>query len=338
MRRDHVSRLATVVFAVLAVSCGGGASTPTQPTATSTSTPATLAPVARDYLDNIVNLMRTNSINRLTIDWEGFRSQVFAAAGTAQTIAQLDPAIRQAITLLRDGHTSYRSAAGTTVFVGLRSCAAEAPIAIDAPANIGIVRITSFSGTTQQANFYARQIQDSIAETDRRDDLAGWIVDLRSNGGGNMWPMIAGVGPILGEGPAGYFIGPTGVETQWRYQNGTSFSGTFAASTVSAPYQLRRQAPRVAVLSNIGIASSGEATLIAFRLRPNTRSFGEATCGLSTSNTTITLSDGATLNLTNALMADRAKNPYGDRVVPDEVILNQTEAIQRAIAWLQTGR
>jgi len=35
----------------------------------------------------------------------------------------------------------------------------------------------------------------------------------------------------------------------------------------------------VAVLSDNGIASSGEATLIAFRQRPNTRSFGDATCG-----------------------------------------------------------
>ena len=51
-------------------------------------------------------------------------------------------------------------------------------------------------------------------------------------------------------------------------------------TTVSPPYVLRRQQPRVAVLSNVGIASSGEATLIAFRQRANTRSFGQPTCGL----------------------------------------------------------
>jgi C-terminal processing protease CtpA/Prc len=31
-------------------------------------------------------------------------------------------------------------------------------------------------------------------------NLAGWIVDLRNNGGGNMWPMLTGIGSILGEG------------------------------------------------------------------------------------------------------------------------------------------
>jgi C-terminal processing protease CtpA/Prc len=168
--------------------------------------------------------------------------------------------------------------------------------------------------------------------------LIGWIVDLRSNGGGNMWPMVAGLGPILGEGPLGYFIGPTGVETLWEYRNGASTSGGFVVSTVSPPYVLRRQQPRVAVLSDVGIASSGEATLIAFRLRPNPRSFGQPTCGLSTANSTSTLSGGATFTITTSVMADRAKNRFGDSIAPDEVISDPSQAIQRAIEWLQTGR
>ena len=31
-----------------------------------------------------------------------------------------------------------------------------------------------------------------------------------------MWPMVAGVGPLLGEGVIGYFIDPPGVESVWR--------------------------------------------------------------------------------------------------------------------------
>ena len=30
--------------------------------------------------------------------------------------------------------------------------------------------------------------------------------DLRGNIGGNMWPMIAGVGPILGDGIIGWIV------------------------------------------------------------------------------------------------------------------------------------
>jgi carboxyl-terminal processing protease len=324
--------------ALLSLAVGAGCHSipdraPTAPTATN----ATITVAASTYLNTIITLAQANSINRQTIDWDAYRAAVFAEAGAAQTIAELAPAIRVAITLLRDGHSSYRSAAGTTIFVSLRSCSAPSLVAVTPPANIGTVAVGAFSGTTEQANAYARQIQDTIAARDR-DDLIGWIVDLRSNGGGNMWPMIAGLGPILGEGPLGYFIGPTGAETLWEYRNGSSYSGNFAVSTVSPPYALKRPAPRVAVLSDNRIASSGEATLIAFIRRPNTRSFGRPTCGLSTANATYPLSDGATFTLTTSVMADRAKTRFGDSIPPDEVIDDPQRTIQRAIEWIETGR
>lgn len=320
----------TVICVGLGAACQ--ASTPASPTPAAASPSA----AAATYLNSIIDLARANSINRQTIDWTAYRNAVFAEAGSAQTIAELAPAIRVAITLLRDGHSSYRPVSGSTIFVSLRSCSAPSPVPLSVPANIGSVAVGGFSGTTEQANAYARQIQDAIAAADR-DSLIGWIVDLRSNGGGNMWPMIAGLGPILGDGPLGYFLGPTGSETLWEYRSGASYSGGFAITTVSPPYTLRRTAPRVAVLSDNRIASSGEATFIAFRHRPNTRSFGQATCGLSTANSTYTLSDGALLNMTTALMADRVKTPFGDSIAPDEVISDPNQTIQRAIAWLQTG-
>jgi carboxyl-terminal processing protease len=70
-----------------------------------------------------------------------------------------------------------------------------------------------------------------------------------------MWPMIAGLGPILGEGLLGYFIGVTGAETAWSYRDGAAFSGNSAAQRVSSPYRLRRERPRVAVLSDNAVAS-----------------------------------------------------------------------------------
>jgi carboxyl-terminal processing protease len=331
-----MKRLALLLAISWVAACGSNSPSPTQPSA-APSASGGISAVARAYLNTIIDIAQRTSINRLTIDWTAYRSSVMADAGSAQTIADTFPAIRTAITLLRDGHSSYRSASGTTIFVSLRSCAAPAVVPLSLPTNIATVRVGAFSGTTEQANAYARQIQDAIAAADR-DDLIGWIVDLRSNGGGNMWPMVAGLGPILGEGPLGYFLGPTGNETLWEYRSGASMSGGNAITTVSPPYVLRRQQPRVAVLSNVGIASSGEATLIAFRQRPNTRSFGQPTCGLSTANTTNPLSDGGTFTITTAVMADRNKTRFGDSIPPDEVISDQSQTIQRAIEWLQTGR
>lgn len=95
-------------------------------------------------------------------------------------------------------------------------------------------------------------------------------------------------------------------------RDGTSRSGGIVQVGVPGAYRLRREQPRVAVLSDNRIGSSGEAALVAFRGRPGARSFGTPTCGLSTSNRGFVLSDGAVLNLTVSVMADRHKNKYGD--------------------------
>jgi carboxyl-terminal processing protease len=280
--------------------------------------------------------MQENSVNRLTIDWTMFRASVFGQASSAQTIADTYPAIRVALGLLGDGHSSYRSATGTVIFVPSRSCRASGAGTPTLPGTVGYVRVTSFSGSGSEAAAFTNSIQRELMSADR-DNLIGWIVDVRGNGGGNMWPMVAGVGPVLGEGVIGYFIGPTGATSYWEYRDGASWLGGIVQQRVDAPYRLRRERPRVAVLTDNGIASSGEATVIAFRGRPDTRSFGDATCGLSTANAGFTMSDGATLNLTVSVMADRTRTKYGDSIPPDEIVTDPRQVVQRALEWLQSG-
>jgi len=149
-----------------------------------------------------------------------------------------------------------------------------------------------------------------------------------------MWPMIAGVGPILGEGIAGYFIDPDDNQSSWSYSNGSSVINNFPLTTVSNPYQVMSPNPKVAVLVDSKVASSGEAVFISFIGRNKTRSFGESSCGLSTSNQTFNLSNGAQLFLTTAYMADRNFTKYGDSIIPDESINNDV-LVERAIEWLQ---
>ena len=331
-RVSSLQKLALSVFAVVAIACGGSGDGPTTPPP-STGEMSTLA---RGYLEQIIGIMQANSIKRLTIDWVSFRSQLLAAVPRAQTITDIEPAIELGLRLIGDGHSSYRSAAGRFIFVPVRTCRASGALRPTLPPTIGYVKVGAFSGTAEQALAFANTIQSTIRAADS-DSLIGWIVDLRGNGGGNMWPMIAGLGPILGEGVLGFFIDPDGAEVVWSYNSGASWSGQFAAQRVDNPYRLIKENPKVAVLTDNGVASSGEATTIAFRKRANTRSFGVATCGLSTANRGFPLADGALLNLTVSTMADRAKTSYGDVINPDEVIVDQAQADQRAIAWLRSG-
>lgn len=329
MRRRQLGALPLLAFFLAA--CGGGNS-PTSPTPPTTGMSAT----ARTYLDQVLNTMQANSINRKTINWTVFRQSAEAAAPTAQTIADLYPAIRTALGLLGDHHSFYQGPDGTYVYnpSSLGGCPDPTPPAPAIPSGIGYVKVGAFSGSGTAATVFAQTIQDALREADR-SDLIGWVVDLRNNGGGNMWPMIAGLGPILGDGTAGAFIDPDGNVVWWGYRDNASISGGTPVVTVPDSYRALRQNPRIAVLTNCGVASSGEATVIAFRARPDTRSFGTPTYGLSTANATLPLTGGGTLYLTVSTMADRTGLKYGDAVVPDEVIQDPAETVRRAVEWLQ---
>jgi carboxyl-terminal processing protease len=317
----------SIAVSLCTATCGGGPPAgPSDPT----------SDLPRAYLEQLIGFMQANSINRLTIDWTMFRASVLGQSSSARTIADTYPAIRAALGLLGDGHSSYRSATGTVIFVPNRSCSASGAGTPTLPATVGYVKVGAFSGSASEATAFANSIQRVIMSADR-DDLIGWIVDVRGNGGGNMWPMVAGVGPVLGEGVIGYFIDPTEQASSWEYRDGASRQGGVVQHRVDGPYRLRRDRPRVAVLTDNGIASSGEATVVAFRGRPDTRSFGTATCGLSTSNRGFAMSDGATLNLTVSVMADRTGTKYGDSIPPDEIVTDPGQAVQRALAWLQSG-
>jgi len=201
-----------------------------------------------------------------------------------------------------------------------------------------------FSGETlEEGVLFANALQGIIATVDT-PEMCGWIVDLRGNSGGNMWPMLAGVGPVLGEGIVGAFVQPDLVATLWYYRNGASGlePNNDIVRVSNAPYELILQLPTVAVLTGPVTVDAGEAVLTAFRGRNATRSFGLGTGGLSTANRAFILSDGALILLTVSTFADRDAMLYGGVMEPDSVVTgwdtsNPTvsdNVVQVAVDWI----
>ena len=150
-----------------------------------------------------------------------------------------------------------------------------------------------------------------------------------------MWPMVAGIGPIVGSGPLGYFIDSYSRSSVWTYSNGASSIDGNNLTTVTTPYKLLNPNPKVAVLIDGLTASSGEAVAISFEGRPNTKFFGVSpSCGLATSNQPFSLSDGAQLYLTTAIDADRNNVKYGNSITPDVLSTTSANAVTAAISWL----
>jgi C-terminal processing protease CtpA/Prc len=293
--------------------------------------------------------MQDNSIRRYEIEWAAFRERAFEAAGNAQTPAATYYAIQAALERIGDNHSFFvpPQAMSSASSVRPPGQGAATPAAVDPSVqlhepNIGYVDVPAFSGSGQAVHELATQYHRLIESIDTLG-TCGWVVDLRGNTGGNMWPMVAGVGPILGVGLAGYFVDPDSVIQPWSYEAGSSWIGTFEAAIAEIPYVLVQPDPPVAVLTDGATASSGEATTISFRGREGARSFGRPTYGLSTANRNFPLSDGATIYLTVSTMADRTGQLYGEKVVPDEIVEGRKTGypssdapLSRALDWLQT--
>ncbi len=89
--------------------------------------------------------------------------------------------------------------------------------------------------------------------------------------------------------------------------------------------------------------SSGEAVVIAFRGRANTRFFAQPTAGgYSTANYYHRLTDELLLNLSEAVMADRSRRAYPTHLEPEVRIdgphrfheLRSDPRVTAALRWL----
>lgn len=295
-----------------------------------------LNPDIEKYLNELLGLMKTHSINKDVINWVEVEQQVKNKALGFNSIDEIGLAIQYAISSLRDGHSSFFTKNGQVYsgFVSYTECQKLAIGSVQVPNDkVGYIKIEGFSGNADASKVYAEYLQTTIKGLDKAT-LKGWIIDLRGNTGGNMWPMLAGVGPILGNGVCGAFITTDNRISNWSYANGIAQNETTKIVEVSNPYTLLTQTYKVAVLTDNATASSGEAIAIAFKNAPNSKSFGLRTCGISTANAGFPMSNGATLNMTTSFMADRTFKKYGKTVIPDVEEAVASEQINKAVIWI----
>lgn len=286
----------------------------------------------QSYVSEILSLIKKYAITKNQVDMEKLTFKVNELSKDAKTIEDTYPAIKLAFKLLKTNHTFLHTKNGElAAYYSDIKCNESINNSIPKLNNIGYIRVNRFSSKDPwDKEIFAFALQQKISEQDS-EKLLGWIVDLRWNLGGNMWPMIAGIGPLLGNGTYGYFINEN--ENSWGYQNGASVYNGDPVVSIKSPYKLLNPNPKIAVLSSQNVASSGEATLISFKERENVKIFGSNTCGQSTSNRSFILSDESRLYLTVSSMADKNKNRYGGVVTVDE-LTPQHKVIDAAVEWL----
>lgn len=320
------------------------------------------------YVDEAIDVLRKHALHADRVDWSAVSAEAHRMAAGADSKPAAYPAIRYLLRSLDDNHS----------FLQLRPelAAAEAE-AIGAPggsetpgpgAEVGSHAASAFAGrkapefalldhagTKVAYAFMPQGMRDDAFATAFQQQLAqqrdagacGWVLDLRGNGGGNVWPMVAGLGPLLGEGEHGGSVGPGGRRYATLYRDGAAIlrqpdGEQIVASRVTAAPVRFEPLPPVAVLVDRSTGSSGEMIAIALHGVERARSFGERTYGASTSTEGFPLSDGANLVVATAVMSDPAGHLFASGLAPDEALpapasrpdRDEDAVLQRAVAWL----
>ncbi|HKH62299.1 MAG TPA: S41 family peptidase [Flavitalea sp.] len=185
--------------------------------------------------------------------------------------------------------------------------------------DIGYMKVPWIATTNETiCTGYADSLQSIIKSFDQRD-INKWIIDLRTNTGGNCWPMLAGLGPLLGNGTHAYFVSSS-ENIPVRYHNGTVMQGRNSRCTVSTPYTLKSDEKTIIVLVGKNTSSAGEIVALSFKGQPNVYLYGQPTAGLTTANATYSLSNGSMLVLTVCKEADRHGKIIQGKIEPDQLI------------------
>lgn len=284
----------------------------------------------RKFIDEVSKIIKKNSIYADALNWKEIAEELNALPMNASDSINNRLVFQFFTNKLRqvgDKHSFFLTK--RTVSYLQQNVEQEQPIGLYVGDGIGLIKVPGYMTMDFAKDLkFANTIRDEIMKLDTSQNIGGWIVDLRHNSGGNMWPMIGGLNALIKDGVIGYFVFPKSKKKiPWISRNTTN------------NYKIKNTNIRIAVLIDSLTASSGEMTTISFIGLSNVRVFGMPTAGYTTANKTYELSDGTLLLLAASYAADRTKKLYLGKILPDVTIEDNPnttadETVEAAKKWL----
>lgn len=312
------------------------------------------SPEVQSTLETIINHAESNSLYREDVAWDSLKAQMYELTKHAKSIEDLKPALELMLRELNDTHgrifhnnrylayytgdkREHRSNMDPETYNQIQSGQAYPFRTMILDEGIGYVRIVGLPmGDNEKMS---SEIQNAVCQLIEQG-ATKWIIDLRYNGGGNMFPMVEGITNIIGDGIVGGTKGVTENESSiWAIRAGDFYyDEQTVALANSCPI---KEEQRIAVLTSIYTASSGEALAVILKNRPGTRFFGGKTLGMITATDWKPIDSLTAMSISVSYYKDRNDNIYDEYVDVDEMIpfdpkapTEEDRGIVRAIDWL----
>ncbi len=311
-------------------------------------------------LDSVVRTMERISYYTIGTDRSALKDSLATLCANADTLIDLAPAFthvlnalgdhhgriyldNQPIAWLTDGTRSHRKD-DRTPDMDFWQKVLDGQYGFEATlfdTTTGYLRIPAVN--TTDVDREARRIRAGL------DSLIGagakrWIIDLRVNSGGNMWPMLEALAPLFPEGPSAGSLDRLGRRSaEYAFRAGHFQRNRH--SMIELPVGKDRSKDALIVLYGRYTASSGEAVAACLEQRPNTTSMGEATAGYTTENGWTVLYDQLVVSIAESVLCTGDGGPYVTNIAPDIVVPDlaprfdpSDAALNAARAYLQMHR
>ncbi|GAB5555270.1 MAG: hypothetical protein Sapg2KO_48610 [Saprospiraceae bacterium] len=327
--------------------------------------PSTELPVSSNaILDSIIQIAKNNAYHSGQVDWPSLSQEMFAISTEQDSINKIGKPVEHMFETLGDYHGmliydykagfSYRPEGvgipKDSIYKEIGRTKINLPYTVVGKLiqnNIAYIEILG-TGVMQPPQIEAaRETLRSVICDLKAQQPDGWILDLRCHIGGNMHPMMAGIGELIPNADLG---GDTkdGVSynTTWSLENGNFQENGYAnySAALQCPNDINEK--RIAVLTSRYTASAGEVVVSSLKAQKEVKIIGEQTGGLSSSNGWFVLPEKWILAPMVGYYMSIDKTVHKNGVIPDfEIIepldlndLTSGKQIDRAIKWIKSGK
>lgn len=298
---------------------------------------------AKNYIDKAGDSIALHSLFREEFNISQIKQKAYAIAGDAKTGKDMHLSIQYMLGEINDSHAFFMPADIRKKWEGTASDPGKIENITYSESSLidqyGYISVPGFHSIDSSlsiafADTIQQQIQDFLSQK-----VKGFIIDLRNNDGGNMYPMLAGLEPLFSTDTLGFLVDINNKKEYWG--RGESFkksqSEVYVQPTITAP---PIKGLPIAVLYGNRTGSSGEIIIISFIDNENTKSFGQPSYGLTTGNEEYCLPDSSYMFLSSTYMADRNGEIYRDRITPNVTIEDKDDStdqvLTEALKWLRT--
>lgn len=285
---------------------------------------------SQNYYREVLDTIEKHSIVSDSIDWIKLRKEVefLTSSHYNDTGSIILKRIFNELRLHKDYHSFWRSRKRQKELDNRRDSFNYPKLDL-INGSIGHLTIPSFGRTSELDQYLF--IDSALRQIERMDNASlinGWIIDLRNNTGGSMYPMIACVLPLIEEDSLGYFVNKK-EKLSWL----SILQNPKRPEQRVKKYKCRKLGQKIAVLIDSKTASAAEMTAISLIGKPNLKLLGQSSRGLTTANRRFRLSNGSILVLAVSWCLDSQGKIYYEKLVP-EMITKEEETLEKAIEWI----